>query len=636
MHWQYNPYVLSLILAATVSGALAFYVWRRRPAPGAASLALLMLAVVEWSLGYALEMASVSLWAKVLWARVQYLGIVIVPVAWLIFALIYTGRERWLALRNLVLLAIVPCITLSLVWSNESHNLIWSSVELDPSGSFPGLRLIHGAGFWVLIAYSYLLILLSTYMLVQKLRRSRHLYRQQVVAMLIGTLAPWVGHAVYVFGLSPIPHLDLTPFAFTMTGLMVVWSLFRFRLLDIVPVARDAVVESMSDVVIVLDVQDRIVDLNPAAGRIVGHAAAEVIGQPVTRVLSDWSDLVERARNTTETRARNSEIIFGEGEAQRIFDLRISSLYDRRSRLTGHLVVLRDITGRRRAEEALRRARDELEVRVQDRTAELARSNAALQAEILERRRAEEEIRRLNEGLERRVLERTAELQAVNRELEAFAYSVSHDLRAPLRSIDGFSQLLLEDCADSLDAEGQDYLQRVRAASQRMAQLIEDILALSRITRREMHRELVDLSALVREVAAELGQCDPDRRVEFVIAEGVVVDGDAGLLRVVLENLLGNAWKFTARHPRARIEFGVTQHDGKEAYFVRDDGAGFDMACADRLFGAFQRLHSVTEFEGTGIGLATVQRVIHRHGGQVWAEGVTEQGATFCFTLGGK
>ncbi|PYP34069.1 MAG: histidine kinase [Gemmatimonadetes bacterium] len=252
-------------------------------------------------------------------------------------------------------------------------------------------------------------------------------------------------------------------------------------------------------------------------------------------------------------------------------------------------------------ERALRAYASELEQRVAERTHELEERNQAL------RRNA-------------------AELSAANTELDAFAYSVSHDLRAPLRSIDGFSQALLEDYGGRLDDAARGHLDRVRAASQRMAQLIDDLLGLSRVTRAELRRERVDLSALAQSVVADLQGRDQERAVEFAIAPDLTADADPDLLRVVLENLLANAWKYTAKRPQPRIEFGLTPHDGKSAFYVRDKGAGFDMMYASKLFGAFQRLQ-------TGIGLATVQRIVHRHGGKVWAEGAVGQGATFYFTL---
>jgi light-regulated signal transduction histidine kinase (bacteriophytochrome) len=255
---------------------------------------------------------------------------------------------------------------------------------------------------------------------------------------------------------------------------------------------------------------------------------------------------------------------------------------------------------------------------------------AELRAEVVERQQAENRAQELNQGLRQAIIE----LRAVNKELEAFSYSVSHDLRAPLRGIDGFSQALLEDCIEQLDATGQDYLRRIRSATQRMGQLIDDLLTLSRVTRSDMHKESVNLSQLASRICTDLQHADPERQVEFEIQPGLVTYGDPRLLHVLLDNLLNNAWKFTSKHLQATIEFGaITQENGIPVYFVRDNGVGFDMAFIDKLFKPFQRLHGMREFPGNGIGLATVQRIVHRHGGQVRAEGVLNQGATFYFTL---
>jgi signal transduction histidine kinase len=272
---------------------------------------------------------------------------------------------------------------------------------------------------------------------------------------------------------------------------------------------------------------------------------------------------------------------------------------------------------------------------------EFVRSKVAVFVELAKKSellRRQTQLLAQSEQAARELAEMRAELvrdlEHKNREMESFSYAVSHDLRAPLRRIDSFSRAILESQSDKLDESGRRYLDRVREASQQMSQLIDDVLYLSRVTRADLREQDVDLSSLAQLILTRLQESEPARKVEVKIRPGVVVTGDGQLLRIALENLFENAWKFTSKQAESRIEFGVTQASGEPTYFVRDNGAGFNMTYVDRLFGPFQRLHAHGDFPGSGIGLATVQRIVHRHGGRVWAEGLVGQGATFQFTLG--
>ena len=372
MQWQNSPYALALVLTAVASGIVVLLAWRRRPTLGAWPTVLLMLAVTEWSLAYAFELGSVNLDAQVFWAKVQYLGIVSVPVIWLILAFEYTGLEKWLTRRNLILLTTVPLLTLLLVWTNELHGLIWKQVGQATVDSYLVLDLTYGAFFWVYLFYAYLLLLAGTIRFLQVLIRSPQLYRGQAGAVLVGALTPWVGNALYVSGLSPYPHLDLTPLAFTVSGLALAWAISHFRLLDFVPVAREQVIRGLGDSVIVLDAHNRIVDLNPAAEDLIGRASAEVLGQPVDQAFPGGLGAAEQYQAATET---HSEVVLGEAETQRIYDFHISPLHARRGRLVGRLLVLHDVSEHKWAEEALRRRAVQLRT-----AAEVARDATALRS----------------------------------------------------------------------------------------------------------------------------------------------------------------------------------------------------------------------------------------------------------------
>lgn len=298
--FQYLPYLLPLIIAVVIQGILAFYAWRHHRTPGAKSFTIMMVALCIWSVGYTLELLSgANLPLKVFWASGKYLGVVLAPLAWFTFAIEYTGRETWLTPRRLALLSIVPLLTFTLAMTNGVHNLVWSQEQVVAAGPFLALKVAFGPWFWVHTAYSYMLLLLGAILLVQALLHRPHLYQGQMTGLLLALAAPWLGNAISIFGFNPVPDLDLTPLAFTVTGLMLAWSLFRFRLLNLAPVARETVVESMSDGMIVLDMQAQVVDINPAAQQMIGVPASQVIGRKAAEVFGARPDLVEHYRDVT-------------------------------------------------------------------------------------------------------------------------------------------------------------------------------------------------------------------------------------------------------------------------------------------------------------------------------------------------
>lgn len=715
---QFTAYAVTLFISAMVSGALAVYAWRRRKMlPAGTEMFLLMVAVSVWSLCSGLESASLARDAKIFWSVITYIGSQSAPVLFFLFALRYTQQDSWLNRRRVAFLFIVPLVSFLLAATNQWHHLLWPAVTLKTGWAGVTGIFKHGQWYWFMIAYDYLLMLLGMLALLRAGFSRSTLYSRQAPFILLAALVPWIGNIAYSFLPSSVEGVDLTPIAFTVTVVLVAGAVFRYRLLDLGPIARNVLFKSVRDVMIATDTAGRIVDVNPAGEELIGRSEREIIGLPAAEAFAGRPDVVERINSGR--REDHGEVEIERDGARRHFDMRSWPLVGRNDRVLGRLVTIHDITELKLMQDELLSTKERLENLLRSSPAviyscepggvyprtfmsdnvilQLGYSAAEFLADpgfwiervhpedadrvlsdmtgvfedgnfsheyrflqktgnyrwmhdefrlladpegdpreiigywidVTERKEAEEAIEKLNADL----VEKATELQAANRELEAFGYSVSHDLRAPLRAIHGFSQILLEEYADGLDAEGRRVLDVILSNTRSMGQLIDDILALSRAGRHELRSSSIDMASIAEEVYQGFGQNVNGRRIRFTVAQLPPATGDRNLIRQVFVNLISNAIKFTGNRELAIIEVGAIPCEGETAYFVKDNGAGFDMRYADKLFGVFQRLHSADEYEGTGVGLALVQRIVRRHHGRVWAEGAVEGGATFFFTM---
>lgn len=346
------------MMSALFSGSAAVYIWRRRAAVGASSLALLVLSTAIWSLSYAMELASTEKTAMRFWLRMEYLGIAFLPLWSMRFALQYTGRDKWLTRRNMVALSVIPVITLVLNWTTEWHGLFYREISIDTSRGMAVLALTKGAWYWVNIAYTYALHLLMAFLILQMCQRRGRLYRVQVFIIVVAMLPPYVGNVIYLMNLSSFPNLDLSPFGFAASGILLIWGLYRYRLFNIVPVARDMLIEHMSDGVLVLDIADRVVDMNPVARRLMGVDVSSAIGQNIDTLLPAWTEFWACMRDGQKAQIKT----IVEKDTARHLDLRIIQLTDRQGSKRGKLIILRDVT----AEKRLEAEREELIQRLQD------------------------------------------------------------------------------------------------------------------------------------------------------------------------------------------------------------------------------------------------------------------------------
>jgi len=581
MNWQLTPHAPPLFVAGIVSAVIAVYVLRRRNEDGALPLGVLLGGVTVWCLGAAFEGSAVLLPDKIFWANVAYLGIVVVPAAWLVFALSYTGYRTKVTRGVLAALAIEPVLAVAAAWTDGWHGLMRGQISLDTGSGIAVLVTELGTGFWLHAAYSYVILIAGTVILGGAVVRAPHLYRGQILALLVGALAPWVANVAYLTGMVPL--LDPTPLGFAATGVAVAFAIFRYQLMDLVPVARGTVMKNLESAVIVLDAQDRVVDINPAAMAVIGREDP-VIGMPARDLVPERRPLVERYLRLPE--AREEVALEGE-EGTVFFDLRMQTLKAHDGRASGRLVVLHDITEQKRANAELRRAKEEAE--------------------------------------------------QASRAKSQFLATMSHEIRTPLNGVLAAVELLL---GTELDVEQREFAEIVETSGRTLMALINDLLDFSKIEagREELDVRRFDLREMVDKTVGMFRAPADDKGLRLTLeVEGSVpswVLGDETRLRQVLVNLIGNAVKFT---DDGSIDVAATYsaEQGRAAFTVEDSGIGIPTDKLESIFDTFSQADSSTtrKYGGTGLGLAISRRLAELMDGSLSVDSMEEGGSTFTLVV---
>jgi len=577
-----TPFIVPIVISTAAAVFLTVYTWRRRTTPGAKALAGLTLGTSLWLIGYAFELLGSDAATKLFWAKFQYFGIVTVPLMWLVFALEFAKKGHWLTPRNWTLAITIPLATLSLAWTNDRHGLIWQEVQFNPALAFPALSLTYGAGFWVYWTFTHLVLAAGSLLIGGVLIHSLHLYRWQAGCLLIGVLTPWLANGVYILRLGPFPNLDLTPFAFVVSGTAFTLSLLQFRLLDILPVAQKEIMESMSDGVLVLDPNDRIVDLNPAAAALIGQAQSAVIGKLLSEGFAPWSVFISQ---NDRSRKAQTDISLKVGSALRNFDLRSTPLLDRRQQLSARLIVLRDITDLKRAEEVLARDRDQ------------ALAASQLKTELLAR--------------------------------------VSHELRTPLSVILGFTEMLQIGAFGPVTEEQKQVSEEVIGATRELTSLVDQLLDQAQLEsgRIKLRSSSVNLSELIEEVLSRFQMVAQVKCLTLSAAIAtdfpVAFAGDRTRLQQILVNLVGNALKFTVN---GGVRVSAYRSGSKRwSLQVSDTGEGIPQAAQSFIFEPFRQVDGSTtrRHGGIGLGLSIVKQFATLMDADVTLESTLGKGSTF-------
>jgi PAS domain S-box-containing protein len=598
MNWDRLLFVSPLFITAFALLGLVLYIWRRRNVPAALPLIWLLLAATYWLITYAFQLLNITVENQLFWFNAKSFGAFSIPIFWLAYVLRYVGLEKWMQRRYLLLLAIEPAFTMLLAWTSGYHSLFVKNLYLKTNG--PVLLLDFNYGPWYLVnaVYCYILMLMSVILLIRWLRHSTSLYQGQAFILLLAAFAPWLANILDQFNLSPLMGISMTPFSFAVTGMSLAWGMYRFQMFDLVPIAYEAIIDSMSDAVFVLDLQNRIISLNPAAQHLIGLPMSELIGQSALQVLPDsWLPLSRRYQSVNQTVVEVSmEITPGQSV---YFDLRILPLNDQRGHMNGRLIVLRDITDRKHAEAELHKAKNIAE--------------------------------------------------AANQAKSAFLANMSHELRTPLNAIIGYSEMLQEEAEEQENTQYISDLQKIGIAGQHLLNLINDILDLSKIEAGKMQLTIktFELAAVIQEVVytvQPMARKNNNTLTLLVPPDLGTMISDPAKVRQNLLNLLSNASKFTEdghiilEVTRNKVEKSCdreTPAPDQITFRIEDTGIGLTAEQAAKLFQPFTQADSSTtrRFGGTGLGLTITRHFSRMMGGDVTVESEPGKGSIFTMTL---
>lgn len=562
-------YAILLLISALASVITMTFIWRRRSTPGALPLLMLMLGTAEWSLTYAVHWLVPDLPSKVFWLDVTYIGAASVPTSFFVFTLVYTHRENWIHWQSLVLLSVMPVLTVLILWTDQYHGLFFAGKRQ------PADTVFHDGGpwFWIYVVYAYLLIFIGLVWLVQRFFSTRRLYRNQVGMVILAASLPWAASILSLTSSNPFPGLDLPPLAFALTGILLTVNLLQVHLLDIVPVARNILVENMSDSVLVLDTQNRIVDINPAAQTLLeGTHRQAILGKQFSSVFAKWIDVIAQFQGAVEKRAE----VMLEENPPRYLDVQINPLYDRQGHFSGRLITWRDISERKCVE---------------------------------------------------------MEREQLIADLDAYAHMVAHDLKVPVTAVIGFAELLLEDENSGDDNDLKVILTRIHQSSYKIHTIINELLLLASIRDvASISLHSLNMQEIAQESITRLENVIKGKQALVTYGESwPVALGYAPWIEEIWVNYISNALKYGGTPPVIHLDAQLMPGN-KARFWVKDNGPGITQQDQAKLFSQFERLDNV-RVEGDGLGLSIVRRIAEKLGGEVGVESQIGQGSVFYFTL---